>query len=535
MQGSRGIAGKRTQQDAGFGSDSPNKIRRQLNQSTPRQPQMNVVSATGPIPTHALTVVPAPPTLHSLPLELSNLIVDCLVPPSPYLERVFGSREGHFPVAPAIRALDNWGATCTHAKALIAALRKDCHRLAFRQLASALEYECRNKTPQARALALERYGVDPIGMPSLDQSLVLDVHAAIGLQNHIQKLEQRASELCKLELRLNRASYPDLTLLAGQLARCTQLQVLSLHSNAPFPTCLLEALQELPALRTLELHGHGLPDDWVARLLRLPAASSIESLCVDVRELDVRHLQAFKVGAASLGNLRFLRLEAAALAPPDCAAIASLCLGLSRLESLHIGAHTNALSVAGAHKVVQTLCTNTTRITRLGLQQLAAAEDQQLALFATLRHYPHLRELSLSGALQSACANALQAMLTDPTMLLQALDLAADLDQVAVLALAKGITASDHLRELRLANVKFTDLGVQELGAAVLACKLLRLTLDKCEIDPEQQLRSLCEVVSGSANLLELHLNLPTDRSGNADILRTCKTQHSRDIFCAAD
>ena len=155
--------------------------------------------------------------LHDLPPELLAMIVDRVIPASPYLARPYGKTVGHFPIALAMRTLASWGASCTAAQALMAAVRKDPDRSAFRTLASSASFELLGRTPLARGAAIEQYGIDPASIAD-PCFLKLQIGSTDNLERYANSLQKRASGLEKLDLHLYHDGDPDRNLNVTMLA-----------------------------------------------------------------------------------------------------------------------------------------------------------------------------------------------------------------------------------------------------------------------------------------------------------------------------
>lgn len=506
------VTGKRKQDYASVDFQSPPKLARHAH------PEQN-----------APVVRTRPDALHALPPELLTMIVDRVIPESPYLARPYGENVGHLPIAPAMRALGSWATSCTAARALIAAVRKDHNRSAFRTLASSIKFELLGKTPLARAAAIEQYGIDPRGAAT-PHALLFEVQSPRGLTRCADMLQESAIGLERLELHLHREADLDLAILANALRQCAGLKVLSLHWNVPFPVPLLTAMHSMPALRTLALYGPALPADLFAELTELPVCAQLECLSVSAPDLSLAQLQRLAISAGRLAALRFLTLNGASLDADACAAIADACRNLTHLESLRIGALVGAVSAKGANALLQDLARNT-RVRRLGLDQVAIDQSAGAALFDALRRFSKLNELCLSCPLPNAALEQITRMLSDPELHLQALDLeCAELDEAGVVALADAVGASPWLHELRLARVKFTEASTAALVRAVIAGRsLLKLTLYECDIEPMVHGITLCNALSASATLRELHVQIAPDQNSSND-----KTEMQADLFSYA-
>lgn len=502
MYANRNAMLKRTVEQAGFAED--------LRDSNPDHADRNA-------PPEKPTVKTRPDRLHALPRELLDLIVDHLLPQSPYLPRPYGSETNHFTIAPALRALSSWETTCKQAQWFVAAVRKDDKHFEFRQLASAAGVELH---PETRAALIERYGIDygigPTVLSSPPETMLIEVHSENGLAWRANHLKKDAGTLRKLELHLHKLHYEDLSLLVTAVGLCTGLHSLSIHSNMPFPLSLIEILQHMPSLRTLALRGKGFPNDLFARLARLPTASQLNCLHVSAPDLNLEQLQALNSAAPSFGQLRFLNLTARILGKPECDTIASACERLPRLESIQVGTTMAKLDAEGALTLVN-LLRQSMRTHRLGLHNLADGELARAELFRTLRQDTGRLELRLTGRLELACVEEIGQLLTDSNMCLQVLDLDAScLDQDGFQALFKGLMGSTRLRELRLSRIEFNDEGAQALGNAIRASNcLLALTLDYCTIDTGFQLETLCAALSSNTSLRELHLKIEQDKRRN--------------------
>lgn len=445
--------------------------------------------------------------LHDLPPELLAMIVDRVIPASPYLARPYGEAVGHFPIALAMRTLASWGASCTAAHALMAAVHKDPDRNAFRTLASSASFELLGKTPFARDAAIEQYGIDPASIAN-PRALVLQVNSPDSLERCAKSLQNRASGLQKLHLQLYRDGDPDLAMLAGALRQCIGLKMLSLHWSTPFPfpMSLLAAIDALPALRSLLLHGPCLPAELFAQLAGRPAVAELEHLSITTEDLSARSLQALASNAGRLAGLRFLSLDCASLDADACAAIADVCRNLKRLESLEISALGGAVNVLA---LIHDLA-NSTRVTRLGLHRFAVDQGTGAALFRALEQFPKLHELRLSGPLQHAAVRGVPRLLSNSALHLQALDLECnELGEEGVMALAAACQTCPWLHELRLAQVILTEASAVALKQVIAASRgLLKLTLDECEIDNLVQGRSLCDAIETNTMLREFHIYL---------------------------
>ena len=458
--------------------------------------------------------------LHDLPPELLAMIVDRVIPASPYLARPYGETVGHFPIALAMRTLASWGASCTAAQALMAAVRKDPNRSAFRTLASSASFELLGNTPFARDAAIEQYGIDPASIAN-PRALVLQVNSPDSLDRCAKSLQNRASGLQKLHLQLYRDGDPDLAMLAGALRQCTGLKVLSLHWSTPFPfpMALLAAIDALPALRSLVLHGPCLPAELFAQLAGRPAVAELESVRITVQDQSALSLQALASNAGRLAGLRFLSLDCASLDADACAAIADVCRNLKRLESLEISALGGAVNVIA---LIQDLA-NSTRVTRLGLHRFAVDQDTGAALFSALERFPKLHELRLSGPLQHAAVKGVPCLLSNPALHLQALDLVCpELNEAGVIALAEACRTCPWLHELRLAQVIFSEASAVAMAQAITASRgLLKLTLHECEIDDQVQGRALSDALIASTTLREFHIRLGPVLCSDKDVAET--------------
>ena len=110
-----------------------------------------------------------------LPQELQLLITHHMVPPDTYLARPYGSRVGHVPIAPTLRALANWGGSCSRTNTLVAAIRKDAEHEAFRRLAGNAEFAFGKEGESARRAVISRYDIDPDGVRPSPYSLQVNI------------------------------------------------------------------------------------------------------------------------------------------------------------------------------------------------------------------------------------------------------------------------------------------------------------------------------------------------------------------------
>jgi hypothetical protein len=452
--------------------------------------------------------------LHDLPPELLAMIVDRVIPASPYLARPYGETVGHFPIALAMRTLASWGASCTAAHALMAAVRKDPDRNAFRTLASSASFELLGRTPLARGAAIEQYGIDPASIAD-PCSLKLQIGSTDNLERYANSLQKRASGLEKLDLYMFRDGDPNLEMLTSALRQCTGLKVLSLgwSTPVPFPMPLLAAIHAMPTLRSLQLHGPALPAELFAQMAEWPAVAELEHLSITTEDLSAQQLQALAGNAGRLAGLRFLSLDCASLDADACAAIVDACRNLKRLESLEISALGGAVNVLA---LIQDLA-GSTRVTRLGLHRFAVDQETGAALFSALERFPTLHELRVSGPLQHAAVRGVPRLLSDPALHLQALDLACDeLDEAGVVALAGAFGVCPWLHELRLVQVTFTEASAVAMAQVITASRgLLKLTLDECEFDTFGQGSLLCDALEASTALREFHILIEPVRLDN--------------------
>lgn len=474
-----------------------------------------VKETPAPAPTLAPVIAGRESHLLSLPHELQRLIAQQLVPPSPYLPRPHGSAIGYVPVASAMHALANLAASCSQAFALVAAIRRDPDHENFRYLAGGAEFAVNKESEIARRAVISRYRIDPDETSSSPYRLQFNFVCAQDLETCALKPDQVAHQIHTLDINCWCDMISEPTRLALLIASCTGVQRLRLHFEGPFDATILDALRNLPALRTLELHAARFPVDLYVRLAHLAASGTLESLVIEDDAPSCDQIQMLVQCGAVFGQLKFLTFKAPDLATPLCTTLAQALATLKRLESLHVGKKDGRLSPAGALALLQ-VARQGNKIARFGLHGLEknTPDSECVSALTPLRTYTDLQELALSGALNDVNTSELLAMLADPALHLKVLDLEKnELSESMMCALAAAIRSNPGLCELRLAGVDISMPVAEALLHAIKAeISLLRLTLDDCNMTLSVA-RLLAPILYESAAMREFHLT-PNEHQG---------------------